>query len=253
MKYTLTIEADSVTELFDALAGAASHDMYQPTTDAIAPVEKYEQPAMINDPPTERGHHTNTYGPGNGPTPVTIKRVTLPTGEDPADVYGPGNGPVETMYRAVADAPAPAPAAPTVDANNMPHDERIHAGSKALNADGTWRKKRGVSYDLVRRVEAECVTSTVYADNVSGSSPVLPQEDVTTITGTYTGAYTTSAPTPASIMSRIAALVTSGDKTPAYVQEIVKSCDLTDGIAQIASDSDALERVVAALQADGVL
>ena len=248
MKYTLTIEADSVTELFDALAGAASHDMYQPTTDAIAPVEKYEQPAMINDPPTERGHHTNTYGPGNGPTPVTIKRVTLPTGDDPADVYGPGNGPVETMYRAVADVPAPAPAAPTVDANNMPHDERIHAGSKALNADGTWRKKRGVSYDLVRRVEAECGTSTVYADNVSGSLPA-----VTTITDTSKVSLAPLAPTPASIMSRIAALVTSGDKTPAYVQEIVKSCDLADGIAQIASDSDALERVVAALQAEGVL
>ena len=232
MKYTLTIEADSVTELFDALAGAASHDMYQPTTDTIAPAEKYEQPAMINDPPTERGHHTNTYGPGNGPTPVIIKRVTLPTGEDPADVYGPGNGPVETMYRAVADVPAPTPAAPAVDANNMPHDERIHAGSKALNADGTWRKKRGVSDELIRSVEA-------------AATP----HDAPEPAGTYTGAYTKSA----SIMSRIAALVTSGDKTPAYVQEIVKSCDLADGIAQIASDSDALERVVAALQADGVL
>ena len=240
MKYTLTIEADSVTELFDALAGAASHDMYQPTTDAIAPVEKYEQPAMINDPPTERGHHTNTYGPGNGPTPVTIKRVTLPTGDDPADVYGPGNGPVETMYRAVADVPAPAPTAPTaptVDANNMPHDERIHAGSKALNADGTWRKKRGVSDELVRKVEASLAT----CGGSIATEPVL------------VGAQPHTGITPASIMSRIAALVTSGDKTPAYVQEIAKSCDLADGIAQIASDSDALERVVAALQADGVL
>ena len=243
MKYTLTIEADSVTELFDALAGAASHDMYQPTTDAIAPVEKYEQPAMINDPPTERGHHTNTYGPGNGPTPVTIKRVTLPTGDDPADVYGSGNGPVETMYRAVVDVPAPA--APTVDANNMPHDERIHAGSKALNADGTWRKKRGVSDELIRSVEAAATPHDAPEPDRCGEPGLI-----------YDGTdafLAPLAPTPASIMSRIAALVTSGDKTPAYVQEIVKSCDLTDGIAQIASDSDALERVVAALQADGVL
>ena len=238
MKYTLTIEADSADKLREMLRDAA-----QKIYTAAGEFVRYDD---TNNPAAP--HSSANAFAWSIPTST---RVTLPTGDDPADVYGSGNGPVETMYRAVADVPAPT--APAVDANNMPHDERIHAGSKALNADGTWRKKRGVSYDLVRRVEAECVTSTVYADNVSGSSPVLPQEDVTTITGTYTGAYTTSAPTPASIMSRIAALVTSGDKTPAYVQEIAKSCDLTDGIAQIASDSDALERVVAALQADGVL
>ena len=44
---------------------------------------------------------------------------------------------------------------PTFDANGLPWDERIHASSKALNADGTWRYKRGG--DLAERatVEAE--------------------------------------------------------------------------------------------------
>jgi len=245
MKYTLTIEADSADKLREMLQDAA-----QKIYTAAGEFVRYD--ADTNNPATPHSEE----GPFTGVLP-TSTRVTLPTGEDPADVYGPGNGPVETMYRAVADVPAPAPTAPTVDANNMPHDERIHAGSKALNADGTWRKKRGVSDELVRRVEAECVTSTVYADNVSGSSPVLPEPDRCGEPGLIydgTDAFLAPlAPTPASIMSRIAALVTSGDKTPAYVQEIVKSCDLTDGIAQIASDSDALERVVAALQADGVL
>ena len=233
MKYTLTIEADSADKLREMLQDAA-----QKIYTAAGEFVRYD--ADTNNPATPHSEE----GPFTGVLP-TSTRVTLPTGDDPADVYGSGNGPVETMYRAVVDVPAPA--APTVDANNMPHDERIHAGSKALNTDGTWRKKRGVSDELIRSVEAECVTSTVYADHVSGSLPVLPQEDVAT------AELIAPVHTPASIMSRIAALVTSGDKTPAYVQEIVKSCDLTDGIAQIASDSDALERVVAALQADGVL
>jgi hypothetical protein len=227
MKYTLTIEADSATELFDALVASATvyrlsdAEPTEPTEPTglikcVAPSpEDYEQAAMINQP---------------------SHRATLPTGDDPADVYGPGNGPVGAHRPATQ---APTAAAPATDANNMPHDERIHAGSKALNADGTWRKKRGVSDELIRSVEAYAV----------GNEPVPEPEHMST----YTGAVTHGAITPASVMSRIAALVTSGDKTPAYVQEIAKSCDLTDGIAQIASDSDALQRVVAALQADGVL
>ena len=227
MKYTLTIEADSADKLREMLQDAA-----QKIYTAAGEFVRYDD---ANNPAAPHSEE----GPFTGVLP-TSTRVTLPTGEDPADVYGPGNGPVETMYRAVADVPAPAPTAPTaptVDANNMPHDERIHAGSKALNADGTWRKKRGVSDELVRKVEASLAT----CGGSIATEPVL------------VGAQPHTGITPASIMSRIAALVTSGDKTPAYVQEIVKSCDLTDGIAQIASDSDALERVVAALQADGVL
>lgn len=42
-----------------------------------------------------------------------------------------------------------------VDSRNIPHDERIHAGTKAKNADGTWRARRGVSPELVERVERE--------------------------------------------------------------------------------------------------
>jgi hypothetical protein len=215
MKYTLTIEADSATELFDALVASAT--VYR-LSDAAEPRDVPERELTDDEI-------------ASLPTPPqstkVIERVTLPTGDDPSDVYGPGNGPVDAYRPDATPASEPTPA---TDANNMSHDERIHAGSKALNADGTWRKKRGVSDELIRSVEA---------GHAAGGGEVTPE--------------TVSEHTPASIMSRIAALVTSGDKTPAYVQEIAKSCDLTDGIAQIASDSDALQRVVAALQADGVL
>lgn len=43
-----------------------------------------------------------------------------------------------------------------LDAAGLPWDDRIHSGSRAKNADGTWRQKRGVNdVDFVKRVEVE--------------------------------------------------------------------------------------------------
>ena len=200
MKYTLTIQTNSVAELLDVLNVTA------PSAAPAAPA---------------------------APAPS----VTLPTGEDPRDVYGPGNGPVE----AHVPVAAPEPSEPLIDARDMLWDERIHAASKAINSDGTWRKKRGVSDEIVACVEAEY------------TPPVSAKIDITTDTDmTAYAAYATEH-TAKSVMARLAALVTSGEKSPQYVSEIAVACDLTDGIAQIASDDDALQRVVAKLQDEGGL
>ena len=191
MKYTLTIETNSVAELLDVLNVTA------PSAAPAAPA---------------------------APAPS----VTLPTGEDPRDVYGPGNGPVE----ACVPVAAPEPSEPLIDARDMLWDERIHAASKAINSDGTWRKKRGVSDEIVAEVEAE------------HTPPVSVGIDLTTEAAEHTAK---------SVMARLAALVTSGEKSPQYVSEIADACDLTDGIAQIASDDDALQRVVTKLQDEGGL
>lgn len=45
--------------------------------------------------------------------------------------------------------------APAADTSGLPWDERIHSRNKGLNADGTWRKKRGVDGAMVAAVEAE--------------------------------------------------------------------------------------------------
>lgn len=63
--------------------------------------------------------------------------------------------------RITAEAAGKAPAVDVVvplggvDAEGYPWDERIHAGSRATVADGTWRKKRGVDEALVAEVRAE--------------------------------------------------------------------------------------------------
>lgn len=87
---------------------------------------------------------------------------------------------------------------PEVDSRGFPWDERIHASSKAINADGTWRNKRGVDSDLLHTVEAEMMQKTAPADDVvkecvgeliadgkehetfiDGDTPALPAKEYT--------------------------------------------------------------------------
>src|SRR6186713_168224 len=71
--------------------------------------------------------------------------------------------------------PAPAaPAGPTnpveLDKNGLPWDERIHAGTKAKNADGSWRQRRGLNDEaLIKRVEAEL--RALLANNATSAAP----------------------------------------------------------------------------------
>jgi hypothetical protein len=57
----------------------------------------------------------------------------------------------------ISDASPLTPAgAPERDVRGLPWDARIHSGTKAVNADGTWRQRRGLNDPaLVKRVEAE--------------------------------------------------------------------------------------------------
>lgn len=57
--------------------------------------------------------------------------------------------------------------APAVDSTGLPWDERIHAKSKATNADGSWRGKRNADAATVAAVEAELRARTP-------SAPVSP-------------------------------------------------------------------------------
>lgn len=77
----------------------------------------------------------------------------------------------------VPDAPAaPAPTtsgAEELDSAGVPWDERIHASTKSQNADGTWKKRRGVDPAEVDRVTAE-LTTAPEAPAAEQSAPVAP-------------------------------------------------------------------------------
>ena len=113
--------------------------------------------------------------------------------------------PVQDALKANA-APVPQPepqddeptndAPPATDKNGLPWDERIHAGTKALNGDGTWKKRRGVDDATVASVTAE----------LTGAAPQpeptpAPQPDPTPAPAPTPAAQPETAPTPTPVPS----------------------------------------------------
>ena len=63
--------------------------------------------------------------------------------------------PTQPVATAMPQAPGAAPTSSDVDKNGLPWDERIHSPSKAVNQDGSWRGKKGVTAEEKAAVTAE--------------------------------------------------------------------------------------------------
>lgn len=81
----------------------------------------------------------NRWTPGISDRPVTISSH-------------PSDGPTRLAQEDDDNAPVNA-SAPNVDKNGIPWMEQYHSGSKAINADGTWKSRKGV--DKAARAAAE--------------------------------------------------------------------------------------------------
>jgi hypothetical protein len=116
--------------------------------------------------------------------PSTADVESPPTA--PEDVFGHANVPQPPAVPSVPVAPVPTdnvtPTNPAdADSRGFPWDERIHSSSKAKNADGTWRQRRGVSGVLVAEIERELVQGGVTAPN---DVPLPPTGDAFAIKST---------------------------------------------------------------------
>lgn len=61
-----------------------------------------------------------------------------------------------TPAAAAVGIPTTAPGGQPLDKTGLPWDKRIHSSTQAVNADGTWRKRKGLNDPgMVQRVEAE--------------------------------------------------------------------------------------------------
>lgn len=125
----------------------------------------FQKIATVSDPETDS---SQTIAPEDNPEAGVTPTVTTPqpvddspTAEDAAAAFGtPTPPPLPTVTAAgaavglpVNDAEVPAA---EVDKTGLPWDERIHSsGANKLNADGTWRKRRGVNEIDYKRIEAE--------------------------------------------------------------------------------------------------
>lgn len=104
--------------------------------------------AMVSDRPSMSTGIGTPGAPALAPSVPSTDAAIPPVGFQP------------TMQPPIAlpdddDEGAPNTAAPDVDANGLPWDERIHASTKAVNNDGSWKKRRGVAAATVTAVEAE--------------------------------------------------------------------------------------------------
>lgn len=154
----MRIEFDSNTSTaLDALAVQAAMNIYlqnakliQGNTDGVI------QP----QPPT--------------PTPQPERTAAEAFGEpEPASAE-----PQPTDENDEGDDNTPQPAG-ALDSRGFPWDERIHSktgsGGGALNKDGTWRGKRGVSNDLVKTVETELRAAGYGQASIGEALPATPE------------------------------------------------------------------------------
>lgn len=117
-----------------------------------------------------------------------IDRPVIVSGSLPSAVFKVDGYDTDVSHPVVATSPIPSVAeasagdddqpaddAPTHDKGGIVWDQRIHSSSRALNEDGTWRKRRGVSDVLYASVMAEL--SEQSAGAVPTASPVPPTPD----------------------------------------------------------------------------
>lgn len=153
---------------------------------------------------------------------------------------------------------------PTTDSTGLVWDERIHASSKALNADGTWRTKRGVDMALVAEVEAELrgsdpedierVEEEVKELLAAPPAPPAPEAPLAPL------APTPAAPVPTppagtspfvALMKRVTTAQGAGKLTQPRVKELLESLD-KKSIMDLRTDEDALASFAVLLDGEGV-
>jgi hypothetical protein len=223
------------------------------------------------------------------PGPFDASEVTRAVEEKLAD-KGWVAGPSETVVK-LAEETVEDHTAPTTDANGLPWHPDIHSGTKALNADGTWRTKRGVDKALVAEVEAE-LRATLDMDAADGvavaevlagptmtnaeevaermppSPPAPPAPEAPTAplapVVTESAPADTVAPTPSApvapssstspfvaLMKRVTTAQGAGKLTAQRVKELLESLD-KKSIMDLRTDTDALDAFAVLLDGEGV-
>lgn len=171
--------------------------------------------------------------------PATVDAAALPT----APVVQPASSlpmppapqaPV-VMPAATTSAAAPTPPAVTVDKDGLPWDARIHSSSKAINADGRWRAKKGLDDGaMVAAVQAEL--RSLMAIPVP---PVVAAPAINTVAPT----------TLFEFMPLVSAAMTAGKMTVDQVNAELVALGVASGVTALISRPDLIPSLWATLQA----
>lgn len=137
------------------------------------------------------GGQNISAAPASAPSVPVVP--TVPT--VPASAAGPAS---VTAPPIIAGGP---PGGVELDSQGLPWDARIHGSTRARNADGTWRQRRGLSDpDLKKRVEAE-----LRATLALPAAPTPPVAPAGQATAGATEQYLAGTPAPAVPMPPAAA------------------------------------------------
>lgn len=95
-------------------------------------------------------------------------------------VHAGDQKPVTPSEVVVAQNTTPAPqedatTSPQFDARGIPHDERIHSGSRSFKNDGTWTCRKGADKNLIAQLEAQYLAAaSTPVTEPSAPAPSLP-------------------------------------------------------------------------------
>lgn len=190
----LRLMASTITP--NARVADASDDVADAPDDVAAPItEEFMAGVLITPPESPAPQATDVFTApvvmGGPVAPAVEALVTAPAPVQAAEVF---THPLVTggpVAETPAPAPTPAPEAPAgveLDCDGLPHDMRIHAGTKTfVKKTGQWKKKRGVEAELVTQVEAELKAA------MAAPAPTAMPEAPTTPTNTP------AAPAPAPV------------------------------------------------------
>lgn len=169
------------------------------------------------------------------PIPPPLPLLNLPISEPPlADATTglppPPPPPAPVPVNVSVDAPITSNV--PIDADKLPWDARIHASTKTQNADGRWKKKRGVDAAEVTAVEAQL--RNVMSIPAGTVAPPPPAE-------------ANGVDNFGSLMLFITPRLTAGSLTQAQVTAACQACGL-DSINLLMSRPDLVPHVLGALQ-----
>lgn len=162
-------------------------------------------------------------------------------------------------------APVEPDAEPEVlDAHGFPWDDRIHASSKARNADGTWRQRRNLDPAIRETVEEE-LKDKGFGKTVPIPVPTPPAPVVETAVPTPPApAVETAVPTPPApsapvaetfvptitfpeLMSRVTGAVSAGKLSMSEIPAILTGLGVNGGLPGLVATPEMIPLVATAL------
>ena len=122
------------------------------------------------------------------------------------------------------------------DKNGLPWDERIHASTKAKNADGTWRYRKGIDQATKDRVEAELRGGAAITATAAATPGALPSPAALQSPGALPAP---AAPSPSKyeVLCKLVA-DNSPPITPEWLGTVVSFCtaNAKSSLAELAGD-----------------